>query len=170
MRRLLFSACLPILLCLLAAASCSSSDVAVVGAPSISASKVDQILCGAGSPACGTGQALYDLSKQYNIDVAVALAFFKHESAYGTLGMARATKSLGNITCEAGYACYQGFASFTSWVQGYQAWFILISGPLYVGAGLTTVSAILAKYDPTSSDNNASYISDVAQSVSSYRQ
>jgi Mannosyl-glycoprotein endo-beta-N-acetylglucosaminidase len=153
-----------------ALAACSGGfDTSVVGSPTVAAAKVDTVLCNAGSPACGTGQALYDLSKQYNIDDAVALAFFKHESQYGTLGMARATKSLGNIGCEAGYDCYQGFASFTSWVQGYRAWYELISGPMYVGSGLTTVSAILAKYDPAPSDDEASYVSDVEQSVSQYR-
>ena len=37
----------------------------------------------------GTGQALYDLSVQSQIDDAFALAFFQHESAFGTTGMAR---------------------------------------------------------------------------------
>lgn len=154
----------------LTAEQCSSIvSPSVVGPPTISAAKIDSILSDAGSPAAGTGQSLYTLSQQYNIDDAIALAFFKHESGYGLYGMARTTRSLGNIGCEDGYDCYQGFAAFSSWQQGYKAWYILISGPLYVGSGLTTVDAILHKYDPSSSDGDASYISDVEQSVSQYR-
>jgi hypothetical protein len=149
------------------AEDCSFSSVGVVGPPSITAAKINGILNNAGSPAAGTGQSLYDLSVQYNIDAAVALAFFKHESGYGLYGMARTTRSLGNIGCEAGYACVSGFAAFRSWKQGYEAWYILISGPLYVQGGLTTVDAILHKYDP--GGDNSAYVSDVVQSIQQYK-
>src|SRR5690348_14910566 len=42
----------------------------VVGSPTISAAKIDQILSNAGSPAAGTGQDLYNLGVQNNIDPA----------------------------------------------------------------------------------------------------
>src|SRR4051794_35619807 len=75
----------------------------IEGKPSLSAAFVDKVLSGASSKAAGTGQALYDLSKKYGIDDAYALAFFQHESTFGTGGVARATLSLGNIRCSEGY-------------------------------------------------------------------
>src|SRR5215469_130392 len=54
-----------------------ASGPSVIGGPSLSAQKVDHVLSSAQSPAAGTGQALYDLSAQYGIDDAFALAVFK---------------------------------------------------------------------------------------------
>ena len=45
------------------------------------------------SPAVGKGQALYDLGVKYGIDPVYALAFFWHESRFGTTGEARVTYS-----------------------------------------------------------------------------
>src|SRR5689334_14555272 len=73
----------------------------ITGRPTLSPEFLNQVLQEAHSPAQGTGQALYALSVQYGIDDAYALAFFKHESQYGTTGVARSTRSLGNIRCSA---------------------------------------------------------------------
>ena len=152
------------------AAPSSSDPYSVVGAPTISAARIDSILCKAGSPACHTGQALYDLGVQYGIDPAFALAFFHHESSYGLYGVARTHLSLGNLRCENGYSCPDGYAAFISWEQGYRAWYILISGPLYVKDGLSTVAAIIPRYAPSADNNNESaYIQSVQQDVANYR-
>src|SRR6266550_1008754 len=87
---------------------------------------VDKILSAANSKAAGTGQALYNLSVKYGIDDAYALAFFEHESVYGTTGVARATLSLGNIRCSEGYQCVEGYRAYSSWVAGYEDWYRLI--------------------------------------------
>jgi len=55
-----------------------ASGSSVVGGPSLSAAKIDQILTNAGSPAAGLGQNFYDDSVKYGIDDADALAFYKH--------------------------------------------------------------------------------------------
>src|SRR5258708_5693109 len=103
----------------------------VMGAPSLSPDFLNRVLAQGHSPAQGTGQALYDLSRQYQIDDAYALAFFKAESQYATTGMARVTRSLGNIRC-AGYAsCINGYRAYASYQQGYQDWYQLIRN-LYV--------------------------------------
>src|SRR4051812_23842988 len=81
----------------------------VEGKPTLSAAFVDKVLSASNSKAVGTGQALYNLSMKYGIDDAYALAFFGHESVYGTTGVARATLSLGNIRCSDGYQCIEGF-------------------------------------------------------------
>ena len=51
----------------------------VTGPPTISAAFIDQVLSASGSPAAGTGQALYELGVETGIDPVYALAFFLHE-------------------------------------------------------------------------------------------
>ena len=83
----------------------------VTGPPTISADFTDRVLSTYGSPAAGTGQALYDLGVQYGIDPVYALAFFLHEDSFGETGIGAANQSLGNIRCSAGYSCQYGFRS-----------------------------------------------------------
>jgi len=145
--------------------------IAVTGSPSISAAQVDTILCKNNSPACGTGYTLYTYGTQYGIDPAFALAVFKHESGYGTAGVARSNLSLGNLRCIPSAACVGGFAAFPSWQAGYSAFYKLISGPLYVGAGLTTPEQILARYAPTADNNDpVAYATAVNADMTSWRQ
>ncbi len=150
-------------------ASSSSSSYVVTGAPTITASFINQVLSAYHSPATNTGQSLYDLCVQYGIDPVFALAFFLHESTFGKYGMATVTLSLGNMRCMAAYACYHGFAAFSSWEQGYRAWYQLIRSN-YVARGLQTVAQIVPVYAP-SSDNNApvSYIAAIEHTVSTWR-
>lgn len=158
------------LLALFLLAACDLGTDSVTGSPTISVSKIESVLAGAGSPAAGTGQSLYDLSVQYNIDAAVALAFFKHESGYGLHGVARVTLSLGNLRCKPDYECYDGYAKFVSWQQGYEAWYKLISGGSYVGSGKSTIATIIPTYAPSDDHNDEqSFIDDVNQTVQQYR-
>ncbi len=147
-----------------------SEGSSIVGGPSLSAAKIDSILSSAGSPAAGTGNVFTLDSAEYNIDDAFAAGVFKHESSYGTSGIASQTHSIGNIRCSDGYACIGGFRSYPSWQAGIDDWFKLISGPLYVGAGLTTPEQILAKYAPSGDGNDPSgYAQDVEQSMAAWR-
>jgi hypothetical protein len=141
----------------------------VVGGPSISAQKIDAILSSAGSPAAGAGQAFYADSQQYSIDDAVALAFFHHESSYGTAGAAAQTHSIGNIICTDGYSCIGRFRSYDSWRAGIDDWFRLISSSAYVGGGLTTLETIIPKYAPSSENSPSAYIAAVQSDVSTWR-
>lgn len=77
----------------------------VVGKPTMTASFINRVLSAYGSPAAGKGQALYDLGVAYGIDPVYALAFFLHESRFGTTGEARTTLSLGNERCIADRPC-----------------------------------------------------------------
>src|SRR2546429_2223106 len=145
--------------------------IAVNGSPSISAAQVDKVLCDNKSPACGTGYTLYSYGTQYGIDSAFALAVFKHESSFGKAGIAVQTRSLGNIRCSDGYACIGGFRSYPSWQSSYSDFYKLISGPLYVGAGLTTPEQILARYAPVGDNNNPTeYAQAVVSDVAAWRQ
>lgn len=153
------------------AAGTHSTNDTVTGAPSLSPAFLNQILALAHSPAQGTGQALYDLSRQYQVDDAYALAFFKAESQYGTSGIARLTRSLGNIRC-AGYArCIDGYRAYPTYQQGYQDWYQLIRN-LYVNQWrLTTVAQIIPVYAPASDGNDpTAYIALVSRMVDQWQR
>src|SRR6266702_7830008 len=141
----------------------------VEGKPSLPAAFVDKVLSAASSKAAGTGQALYNLSVKYGIDDAYALAFFQHESTFGTGGVARATFSLGNIRCSVGYRCIEGYRAYGSWIAGYEDWYRLIRD-LYISQWrLTTVEQIVPKYAPGSENDVAGYIAAVEKAVQSWR-
>src|SRR5215471_14233367 len=101
-------------------------DYPVLGSPTVSAAFIDRVLAAYGSPAAGTGQALYDLGVEYGIDPVYALAFFLHEDSFGETGIGAANHSLGNIRCSAGYPCQYGFRYYATWQDGYQDWYSLI--------------------------------------------
>ncbi|HEX6484904.1 MAG TPA: glucosaminidase domain-containing protein [Ktedonobacteraceae bacterium] len=138
----------------------------VRGIPTLSANFVNRVLVAAHSPAQGTGPALYDLSQHYGIDDAYALAFFEHESQFGTTGMAQRTHSLGNIRCSTGYQCTSGYRAYSSWVAGYADWYQLIHS-LYINTWhLTTVEQIIPVYAPAGDGNDVpGYIAAIEQAV-----
>jgi hypothetical protein len=148
-----------------------ASSTSVEGPPTISATLINQVLAAAGSPASGTGQALSTLGVHYGIDPVYALAFFQHESRLGTSGVARATLSLGNIRCSAGYSCIQGFRAYSSWQAGYADWFQLIRN-LYINQwGLRTVEQIIPVYAPASDHNDVDgYIAAILKAVRTWRE
>ena len=144
----------------------------VLGKPSVSASFINHVLAAAQSPAVGTGQSLYNLSLTYGIDDAYALAFFHHESSYGTQGIARQTRSLSNMRCVSRYPCLQvngGYALFQSWTQGYEAWYRLLVDE-YLPRHLVTVAQIIPVYAPSTDNNDeTAYIQDVERTVAAFR-
>jgi hypothetical protein len=147
-----------------------ASSYIVTGAPSITAGFINQVLANYHSPAAETGQALYDLGVKYDIDPVYALAFFWHESDFGRAGIARITRSLGNLRCIPDSPCVNGYASFSSWEQGYEAWYKLIRD-LYINQwGLKTVAQIVPTYAPAA-DHNApmAYIAAIEQAVTAWR-
>ena len=137
----------------------------VIGGPSLAAVFIDRVLTAYGSPAVGLGRALVADSQQFHIDDVYALAFFLHESSFGTAGVARFTRSLGNIICSGYATCFQGFRSYASWQVGAWDWFRLLASE-YLPRGLSTVQAIVPVYAPASDGNNpASYIAAVLQAA-----
>ena len=118
----------------------------------------------------GKGQTLYDLGVRYGIDPAYALAFFVHESGCGTRGVARFTKSLGNIRWTDGFDNYEGYRSYQTWEQGIEDWYKLITDLYIDGWGLRTVDAIVPRYAPYGDNNNPpTYIAAVKQMVDTWR-
>lgn len=145
-----------------------AQDFSVMGPPSVSAQFIDKVLCEAQSPACHTGQALYEMGKQYRVDPVFALAFFQHESSFGKYGVARETLGLGNIRCSAGYTCKQGFRAYRSWSEGYRDWYVLIAW--YVGTlHKSTVAQIIPTYAPDVENDTPGYIRAICQAVSTWR-
>ena len=98
----------------------NDTSYTLIGSPSISADFIDRVLAAYGSPAAGTGQALYDLGVEYGIDPVYALAFFLHEDSFGETGIGAANHSLGNIRCSESYVCQYGFRYYSMWQDGYQ--------------------------------------------------
>ncbi len=155
----------------------------VVGPPTISAAFIDQVLAAYHSPAAGTGQALYALGVEYGIDPVYALAFFWHESDFGTTGEARVTLSLGNERCIADRPCIDqangGYAQMFSWEDGFAHWYQLIySGYVQgqvtipiVGHVCTTVDEIVPVYAPSRDGNDVTaYIAAIKQAVDTWRR
>jgi len=131
-----------------------SGPYSVLGNPTISVDFINQVLSSYNSPAAGKGQTLNDLGKQYGIDPTFALAFFMHESSFGTQGEATKSLSLGNLRCIPNFRCADNFAQFDTWEDGFKAWYQLIRN-LYVDQwGLTTVDLIIPRYAPTADNNN----------------
>lgn len=142
----------------------------VTGSPTISAEFIDQVLDNYGSPASGKGQALYDLGMKYGIDPVYALAFFMHESSFGTTGVARVTLSLGNIRATAGYTSYEGYRKYKTWEEGFEDWYRLIKKQYVQKWKLSTVDKIIPVYAPSSDNNDeAAYIQSVKNAVDSWR-
>ena len=109
---------------------------------------------------------MYSLGQQYNIDPAFALAVFFNESGFGKAGEAASTHSLGNLRPVSGEDFEQdGYAGFDTWQDGYRAFYTLVSGPLYVGSGLTTPEAIMPRYAPSGDNNNPSHYTSVVESA-----
>jgi hypothetical protein len=150
--------------------ACSEESLSIVGSPTLTAAFINQVLLDHSSPAQGTGETFYDEGLQHNIDPAFALAFFQHESDFGKRGEATESLSIGDMGCLPNYRCRDGFAWFSSWEQGIKAWYNLVSGPLYVGSGLTTLGPVIHRYSPSADGNNEyAYVESVAQSVQSWR-
>jgi hypothetical protein len=154
----------------------------VLGHPTITIAHINTILAAYHSPASGLGQALYADAVKYGIDPVYALAFFLHESRFGTTGEAQKTLSLGNERCINDRPCVDrqlgGYAQMENWQDGFMHWYRLIlygyvqgqvTIPL-VGHVCTTVEQIIPVYAPSSDSNDVtSYIQAVTDAVDAWR-
>ncbi len=147
-----------------------TSAYSILGPPTVSAVFIDQVLAANNSPATGSGQAIYNDGVKYGIDPVFALAFFMHESSFGTAGIAQLTLSPGNLRCIPNADCVSGYAAFPSWNAGFDAWYQLIRN-LYVDSWeLTTVDQIIPRYaPPTDNNDDATYISAVENAIDAWR-
>lgn len=146
-----------------------SGPYVVLQGPSVSADFMNQVLSAYKSPAAGKGQSLYDLGIQYGIDPVFALAFFMHESSFGTQGEATKSLSLGNIRCIPHFRCEDNFAQFDTWEDGFKAWYELIRNLYVAQYGVTTVDQIIPRYAPQADHNNEQgYIAALKHAVDTW--
>lgn len=152
----------------------ATGPYAVMGKPTISADFINRVLVNAGSPAAGKGQVFYNTGVQYGIDPAFALAFFQHESTFGTRGEARKTLSVGNLRCIPAHQCVDqdrgGYAQMASWDDGIKTWYALIRDLYVVQLGKDTIEKIIPTYAPNSDNNNEqAYIDSLKTAVDRWR-
>jgi hypothetical protein len=148
----------------------------VVGAPTLNAAQIDEILASYGSPATGTGTIWIERGRVYGIDPAFALAFFVHESAAGThpdwAGIksdGATTHNIGNIVCAGYTTCYGRFRDYGDWAEGINDWYRLISVEYIGGRGVTTIEQIIPIYAPAFENDVPRYIEAVLQLVYTWR-
>src|SRR6266496_5862606 len=146
----------------------------VLGPPSVSATFINRVLSAYHSPAAGLGQAFYDDGVRTGIDPVYALAFFLHESSFGTTGEARKTLSLGNERCIPDRFCVDldqgGYAQMENWEDGFDHWYALMLHLYIEQWHLTTVEQIVPKYAPSNDGNDvAAYIAAIEQAVTTWR-
>lgn len=140
----------------------------ISGVPTITASRIDEILRLYNSPAQGTGQIWIDEGIAYNINPVYALAFFMHESNLGTNPAwsgwkddGSNTHNVGNIIC-AGYSrCYGRFRDYSTWEEGIRDWYRLIAVEYIDQRGIHTVEDIIPVYAPEVENDVATYIGSV---------
>jgi hypothetical protein len=153
----------------------------ILGKPTMSVARINQILAAYHSPLVGHGQEIYNTTTHYGIDPTLAMGFYLHESTMGTAGEARMTHSWGNLrcvsdaacvnqqgtTCQLGQSCY---AAFPDGIAGLTRWCQLMVSDVYVLDGLVIVDDIIGRYAPASDNNNeGGYIWSLKHSTDRWR-
>ena len=142
--------------------------------PSVSVSAIRAALWAAGSPATRARYAdhkdaaeyIWDSGRILGVDPAVVMAIFRHESVYGTSGMARLTRSVGNIRPLDGQPQLDGYRLYRSWQEGIDDCFRLLRS--YARHGATTIPQAIPVWAPPSDNNDDSaYISGVLDTMGS---
>ena len=151
----------------------NTGPYSVLGKPTITPDFINKVLAANHSPAAGKGQALYDLGVKYGIDPVYALAFFMHESSFGTAGEARVTMSLGNLRCISTRPCVDqdrgGYAQMQSWEDGFEVWYKLIRNYYVAQLGKETIYQIIPTYAPAADHNNElAYINSLKNAVDTW--
>jgi flagellum-specific peptidoglycan hydrolase FlgJ len=139
--------------------------------PSISAEYIDWELRKHKSPAAGMGAEMVRLGERYGIDPAFALAKFRSESTYGTSGVARTTKSVGNLRGTGPAGGYKGFRRYNKWAEGLEDLYRLMAKDRrYLKAGRTTVEGIVPVYAPPHENPTGEIINRVRGFMGRYRE
>ncbi len=145
------------------------SGLTFIAPPRIAADAFARVLATGASPAAPDAAALYAICAGHGLDPAVALAFFAHESRYGTRGVAARSRNWGNLRRgRRAYAVADGFAYYRAWPDSLRDWCDLIIAR-YVAQGLATVELALPVYAPSSDGNApARYVAIVRALVASW--
>lgn len=131
------------------------NDLTFVSPPRISRAQFIRVLARAKSPAAKEADRCYQICVDAGLDPAIALAFFRKESSYGTEGKARKTINWGNLRKGQGHQLRNadGWAWYATWADSLADWCALITSR-YVGRGLSLLGPALLDYAPESDGNN----------------
>jgi hypothetical protein len=112
-------------------------------------------------------QYIWDAGRVLNVDPAVVMAFFWHESQYGTRGMARLTDSVGNIRPLDGQPELNGYRFYRSWEEGVDDTYRLLRR--YARHGAPDVDSAVPVWAPSTDNNDvAAYVEDVRAAMARY--
>ncbi|HEX6292309.1 MAG TPA: hypothetical protein VFZ66_24190 [Herpetosiphonaceae bacterium] len=139
--------------------------------PRISQAQFTRVLVRFQSPCAPIAAQCYAIVRGHGLDPAIALAFFAHESVFGTRGVAVETLNWGNVRTafrpeRAVGAHPRGFAIFRSWQEGLHDWCERINERYINERGLDTVEKAIPVYAPSSDGNSTRrYIEHVNELV-----
>jgi len=149
-------------------AMAANSVGAIMHVPSVSVAVIRSALRAARSPVLDAAYAdhkdaaeyIWDSGRVLGVDPAVVMAFFRHESVFGTRGMARETLSVGNIRPLPGQPQVNGYRLYASWQAGIDDCYRLLRS--YARNGATTVpQAVPVWAPPTDNNDDSAYIASV---------
>jgi hypothetical protein len=125
------------------------------------------LLSGAWADGKDAAQYIWDAGRVLHIDPAVLMAFFWHESHYGTVGIARLTFSVGNIRPLAGQPELNGYRFYRSWQESVDDTYRLLRH--YTRLGIPDVATALPIWAPPEDNNDvAAYVADVQATMARY--
>jgi hypothetical protein len=136
--------------------------------PSVSVAAIRSALEAARSPALNASYAdgkdvaeyIWDAGRVLNVDPAVVMAVFWHESKFGTRGMARLTNSVGNIRPLPGQPALDGYRLYRSWEEGIDDCYRLLLS--YARHGAATIPVAIPVWAPPADHNDdGAYIASV---------
>jgi hypothetical protein len=93
-------------------------DYLILAPPRIHELTFATILKDAGSPVASVARAAWDGIVLYDVDPALALAIFQHESGYGRNGAATTHRNWGNLRTSPGFPSSKGFVLYPTWAAG----------------------------------------------------
>lgn len=151
------------------------TDFPILARPSITAATFAAVLARSSSPAAGAAGDAYRAAVAYGVDPAVLLAVFQRESGYGRAGVARFSRSWGNLRTSPHYPSAGGFARYPSWETGAAdtARLLRIYGKNAIrhGVDTSTVRAFPYVWAPTADGNApASYGAALVRLILAYRK
>lgn len=127
-------------------------------APRISQAQFNRVLENYKSPCAPFGAECYEIIAASGLDPAVALAFFGHESVFGTRGITTETKNWGNVrtpykTERAIGKHPKNFAIYATWQDSLRDWCDRINERYIQQRGLDTVEKVVPVYAPSFDGN-----------------
>ncbi len=113
-----------------------------------SAQQIDALLLAQGSPLAGEGATFVSAGQQYGVDPAFLVAIAGAETSFGQYLYGAGSQTASYNAFNWFYAPSRAASSFTSWDQAIETVAQGLAGPLYYGAGRTSVAAIAPVYCP----------------------